>query len=686
MRMILSAVIAAAPVRAPARLMRNVACLLVAAGVACSTAPVPVRPISEGRVPDAAVAVDDTLYVRYPGADGPLVLAAEWSQAATGAPSSSYRAARLEVQAEPIDIDGLGNRGRPVTLLSANAWDELLRRLLWSFAPPEPGEAALAVVQGSDVVFVRDGDRLQFHHLERKPASLKVIRSVSEEELSRRVSEALREHYGADGLVLFDTGGSTAGRALVLVDIARSQTVLVIPTSAPVAATPPADPAQALSVTEALVLRSHVLTPLTQPVTAVGRLTWLTLQTAIGLVPRPRPAPIAVPPTSGAVVPMDLATFDRELDERFGARATPARFDLLIDGDAYFPRLVQAIQDARESVLVRVYIFDTDPYALQIADLLKERSKTIRVQVLLDELGTIAAASAIGRLPYAGVYPYAGAPGSIVDYLRDGSGVRVRTVSNPWLTSDHTKAIVIDGERAFVGGMNIGLEYRYEWHDLMVEVQGAVAGKLARDFELAWSHATVGGDLARLARALDRGPDPAPASADMPRVRVLTTRTGNPEILTAQLMAIRRARHFIYVEQPYVSDDEIIAALVDARRRGVDVRIVLPTAGDSGFMNAANLVATNVFVRNGVRVYAYPGMTHVKAAIFDGWACVGSANYDKLSLRINRELNIATSDPIFVTALRQDLFERDFARAREVTEPKPLGWSTYISSFIANQL
>lgn len=666
--------------------MRNVACLLMAATMACSTAPAPTRPVSEGRVPDAAVAVDDTLYVRYPGPDGPLILGADWAQAAAGAPASSYRAARLEVQSEPIDIDALGSRGRPVTLSSANAWSELLQRLLWSFAPPEPGQAALAVVQGSDVVFVRDGERLQFYQLERKPASLKVVRRVTEEELSQSVSKALRERYGADGLVLFDTGGSTAGRALVLVDIARGQTVLVIPASAPVAGTPPPDPAQALSVTEALVLRSHVVTPLTQPVTAAARLTWLTLQTAIGLVPKPRPAPIAVPPAGGVAIPMDLAAFDRELDERFGARATPARLDLLIDGDAYFPRLVQAIQDARESVLVRVYIFDTDPYALQVADLLKERSKSIRVQVLLDELGTIAAARTVGRLPYAGGYPYAGAPGSIVDYLQNGSGVLVRTVANPWLTSDHTKAIIIDGERAFVGGMNIGLEYRYEWHDLMVEVQGAVAARMARDFELAWSHAAVGGDLARLARALDREPDPAPAPPDAPFVRVLTTHTGNPEILTAQLMAIRRARHLIYVEQPYVSDDEVIAALVDARRRGVDVRVVLPTAGDSGFMNAANLVATNVFVRNGVRVYAYPGMTHVKAAIFDGWACLGSANYDKLSLRINRELDIATTDPTFVTALRRDLFEHDFARAREITEPQPLGWSTYISSFIANQL
>jgi len=262
----------------------------------------------------------------------------------------------------------------------------------------------------------------------------------------------------------------------------------------------------------------------------------------------------------------------------------------------------------------------------------------------------------------------------------------VRTVANPWMTSDHTKSIIVDGQRAFLGGMNIGQEYRYEWHDVMVEVEGPVVAQLARDFELAWAQAAIGGDLAKLTRSMETLPKPSAPPPGAIGVRTLYTRTANPEILIAQLAAIRAARSYIYIEQPYVSDDEMIAALVDARRRGVDVRVVLPTAGDSGFMNAANLVATNVFLRNGVRVYAYPGMTHVKAAIYDGWACLGSANFDKLSLRINRELDIATSEPVFVATLRRDLFERDFAKSREVTEPRSVGWSTYISSFIANQL
>ena len=98
------------------------------------------------------------------------------------------------------------------------------------------------------------------------------------------------------------------------------------------------------------------------------------------------------------------------------------------------------------------------------------------------------------------------------------------------------------------------------------------------------------------------------------------------------------------------------------------------------------LITTREFVRNGIRVYAYPGMTHVKAALYDGWAVVGSANFDKLSLRVNGETNLATSDPEFAAALRRDLFERDFARSREITTPPEVGWTTYVSDFVADQL
>jgi len=241
---------------------------------------------------------------------------------------------------------------------------------------------------------------------------------------------------------------------------------------------------------------------------------------------------------------------------------------------------------------------------------------------------------------------------------------------------------LFDSERAFVGGMNIGYQYRYLWHDLMVEVEGPIAARLARDFEAAFRHGDI---LPRPGEAGAAAPPP-PAPAGMVDLRPLYTRPGDPQILRAQLAAIAAARREILVEQAYVADDAIVAALVAARRRGVDVHVILPTRGDSGFMNAANLIATRAFVQNGVRVYAYPGMTHVKAALYDGWAIVGSANFDKLSLRVNGETCVATSDPAFVAALRRDLFERDLARSTEITTPPAVGWTTYVADFVADQL
>jgi phosphatidylserine/phosphatidylglycerophosphate/cardiolipin synthase-like enzyme len=86
-------------------------------------------------------------------------------------------------------------------------------------------------------------------------------------------------------------------------------------------------------------------------------------------------------------------------------------------------------------------------------------------------------------------------------------------------------------------------------------------------------------------------------------------------------------------------------------------------------MNLSNAVAINTMLAHGIRVYRYPGMSHIKAAIFDGWACIGSANFDASSLRFNREMNLATSHPETVLELRRQLFETDFRASSEITVP-----------------
>ncbi len=90
-------------------------------------------------------------------------------------------------------------------------------------------------------------------------------------------------------------------------------------------------------------------------------------------------------------------------------------------------------------------------------------------------------------------------------------------------------------------------------------------------------------------------------------------------------------------------------------------------------------------LRNGIRVYNYPGMTHVKAAVYDGWACLGSANFDKLSLQINQEINLGTSHPATVKELMERIFYPDFAISSELHEPLPLGVRHHFAEVIADE-
>jgi cardiolipin synthase len=262
--------------------------------------------------------------------------------------------------------------------------------------------------------------------------------------------------------------------------------------------------------------------------------------------------------------------------------------------------------------------------------------------------------------------------------------VHVREVANIWLAGDHTKTIIVDNRVAFLGGMNIGREYRYDWHDMMVEVEGPVVSEISREFHRAWVSSGFLGDLQRLLNRDKVTPVPA-GTADYP-MRLLYTRPGNSQILRAQIAAMRQARQYIYLQNPYITSDVMLYELVKARRRGVDVRVIMPYRSDSGVISRSNVLAANDMLRNGIRVYIYPGMSHLKAAIYDGWACLGSANMDNLSLRKNREMNLATAHPPAVAALLEQIFHPDMEHSVELTSPLPHNWSDYLAELLADYL
>jgi cardiolipin synthase len=315
-----------------------------------------------------------------------------------------------------------------------------------------------------------------------------------------------------------------------------------------------------------------------------------------------------------------------------------------------------------------------------MADILKNRSKQVDVRVLLDGLGSIVANKTTSSTAPADHSP----PGSVRGYLTSSSRVRVRQQFNTWFAGDHAKTIIIDGERGFLGGMNIGREYRYDWHDLMVKVEGPVVREMDRDFNRAWAGAGALGDIEKLAHGLK--PHRRRKSDGSQPVRLLFTRPGDSQVRNAQLEAIRRSQRAIYIENPYITDDGIVYELIKARHRGVDVKVIIPSANNWQIMDSSNALTANALIENGVRVFLYPGMTHVKAAIYDGWACFGSANLDKLSLRVNYEIDLATSHPATVNELEERLFKTDIARSTELLEPFPVKDHDYLLELVADQL
>jgi cardiolipin synthase A/B len=632
--------------------------------------------------PLAVTYSDGTLILRPVGKSRRPALVARWPVEDIPDEGHGYRTARLELL-DDDDEQSEVTRGLAVTLPIHDRaeWNAVVVQVMTELAPAGANEAALTLVQGDEIVFYLTPDReLRVHRHEDKPAGRHVTRFVDEAEFAAHADTLLHRQFPDQHLLLFQAGDGEGELSFVFFDLARRQSVLIAAPPAAQAGTFANLMRMLIRVPDMLILRGQALGVLTRPISSAARLAWFATQT-VATLPPPIRATGETPPPVMPRPGMDLAAWERELDDMDLPRRYPGTIVPLIDGEAFFTSFVQALQDARDSVSIRLFIFDNDDYALRIADLLKRRSEEVRVRILIDGMGTLGAAQ--GAPEGAASRP----PFSIAGYLRADSHVKVRETPNTWLMADHTKTLIVDDRLAYLGGMNIGHEYRHDWHDMMVGLTGPIVGRLQRDFDFAWSYAGLGGDLAYLTAlgGKERFVG-SPLETNYVDIRPLYTRTLDPQVLRAQVAAMRRAEREIWVEQPYVSDDALVNELIAARARGVDVRIVLPSSGDSRFMNSANLLTARALVKSGVRVFVYPGMTHVKAALYDGWACLGSANFDKLSLRVNRETNVATSDPAFTGRLRQELFEADFARSRELVKAPSTGWGTYISAFVAGQL
>ena len=442
-----------------------------------------------------------------------------------------------------------------------------------------------------------------------------------------------------------------------------------------------------LASSAGLAGKTLVLDPLVRPVSTIKALYAATLKSVGGFFERRVIDNVSLPKLDNQAIPevdnsqwMDLAVWERELDELTGTVASSGNIRFLVDGEEYYSRLDAAIVGADKSIDIRTYIYDNDDVALEVAKKLRSRSAEVDIKILVDGLADLFAT----RLDSASMPDGVVLPSSISEYLTYESHIEFRKQSNPWFTGDHAKVTLIDGERAFLGGMNIGREYRYDWHDLMMEVDGPIVAQLQYEFDKSWARSGMLGDLGLMIESVKGYP--RTTSEDGIPLRLLTTRVHDSQLYRAQVAAIRRARNRIYIQNAYFSDDKILYELARARRRGVDVRVILGAENDSGIHDLSNQKAIELLLRHGIRVYQYPGMTHIKAAIYDGWACLGSANFDKLSLQINQEMNLGFSDPQTVQRLIERVFQPDFEAAEELHQAPILEARHHFAELVVDEL
>ena len=652
--------------------------------------------VARSLVTSEAFIGEDAFFISYESEDGLIFAGGNWSNridiaAVEGNTDGTYggpyilpldfqqRERWSEVPESPI---------RP-RLLTSEQWDRFRDDLFSSILPHTEKIGVVMHFDNDDYfLYFNEVDRFEARLLRDKPQDYSVGESISFAEFIRlglpQLEVFLKQEGISDRRIVFDTGDAGA-YSLPFLYVNLDLPIAVFVRYPPVRReSAPASSKTQMAQAVGHVAQSHLGGLIVRPVSSVFRLFFVVTDAATETV-RPTWLVTLESEPIGEVTdsaPMDIDEWEQQLDRITGRPASKGTIEYLIDGEEYFTRLIDAFTSAQKSILIRTYIFDNDDVAENIGRLLRRRAEEgVEVKILLDGLGTIVATGAADEsMPEDYV-----APDSVRRFLEEGSNIDVRQGKNPWLVSgDHVKTTIIDNETVFTGGMNIGREYRYVWHDMMMEVHGPVVDIIHQEFRDAWSHAGPLGDVGYFFHKMS--PSHNYAQDTGYPVRVLFTKPGNAEIFRAQLAAIRNAKQHIYIQNAYFTDDAMLYELAKARRRGVDVRVIMPLVGNHGPVNRSNVLAVNAMLENGIRVYLYPGMSHIKAAIFDGWACLGSANWDKLSFRTNKELNLATSHAPAVNELLDRVFKADIEKSVEILEPFPERWMDQLFEVVADYL
>ena len=357
----------------------------------------------------------------------------------------------------------------------------------------------------------------------------------------------------------------------------------------------------------------------------------------------------------------DDAEFRRTLSSLLGPQIVEGnKVETLLNGDRIFPAMLAAIRSAQSTITFETYIYWSGRIGREFVDALTERARAgVKVHVLLDWVGSIK------------MEP------QLLEEMRS-AGVEVERFHEPhWSNWDqlnnrtHRKLLVVDGKVGFTGGVGIADQWLgdarnpEEWRDTHYRVEGPVVAQMQAVFLDNWVRAN-----GRVLHGEAYFPALQPAGNLAAQMFSSSPQGGSDSMQLMYLLSITAARRTIALSNSYfVPDDLTIQTLLDAARRGVKVRVIVPSGHiDSETVRKASRGSWGPMLEAGIEIAEYaPTMFHVKGLVVDGaFSSVGSTNFDNRSFRLNDEANLNLLGEAFARE-QVRVFENDLARSKVVT-------------------
>lgn len=331
---------------------------------------------------------------------------------------------------------------------------------------------------------------------------------------------------------------------------------------------------------------------------------------------------------AGEATPIDLILRANGI----AGATTGNTFSFFPDGIRAYDALIAHIRKAEKQILISTYVFSTDEVGRAIIEALEQKARAgVEVKVLIDSMGSLPL--------YLLQWPLRGlkkAGAEVAFYMP----LLARPFQNYINLRNHRKIFLFDGTTVLTGGMNLSREYlgpaacERRWIDILFEIRGPGVFHYREIFTQDWNHTAK----ARLSL-----PDQIPEARGNTRIQVVPSGPDIPSdaLYEALLSAIFAARERIWIVTPYfVPDQSLLQALIIARHRGVDVRLITPASSNHLIADLGRSSFMRDLFASGIDVCLYPdGMIHAKAILVDRrGVMMGSANIDQRSLFLNYEV------------------------------------------------